>query len=229
MIIFAHRGLSGEYPENSLKAFKKAVEAKVDGIEFDVHITKDKVPVVIHDFKIDRVSNGKGYVANFTFSELRKFVLRENQFIPRLEEVLEIIPPDMPINVELKGNNSAFYTYEVLERFIKNKKLSYKLIIVSSFSHREIKAFAELSNNKFKLGVVLSAIPISYIKFAKKLSAYCINPSIAYITKRMVKKAHSNGFKVFLWTVNNEKQLKKAVKLNVDGVFSNYADKLKNL
>ena len=107
--VWAHRGASGYAPENTLDAFRKAVEMGADGIELDVQMTKDGELVVIHDETIDRVSNGKGWVKDYTYEELKKFNFNKTHLeytkeeIPTLEQVYLLIQPtNLTINVEIK-------------------------------------------------------------------------------------------------------------------------------
>ena len=107
--VWAHRGASGYAPENTLDAFRKAVEMGADGIELDVQMTKDGELVVIHDETIDRVSNGKGWVKDYTYEELKKFNFNKTHLeytkeeIPTLEQVYLLIKPtNLTINVEIK-------------------------------------------------------------------------------------------------------------------------------
>ena len=106
---FAHRGFSGKYPENTMLAFEKAIEAGADGIENDVHLTKDGVPVIIHDELVDRTTNGKGYVKDYTYEELSKldasYIFPEYGVlhIPTLREYMELVKDkDIITNIELK-------------------------------------------------------------------------------------------------------------------------------
>ncbi|MDK4490420.1 glycerophosphodiester phosphodiesterase, partial [Fusobacterium necrophorum] len=109
MKVFAHRGASGYAPENTLAAIKKAIEQGADGIEIDIQFTKDCKIVVFHDWKINRTSNGKGYVYDLNFEELRALEIGSwygdeyrKEKIPTLEEILELIPENMMLNIEIK-------------------------------------------------------------------------------------------------------------------------------
>lgn len=113
--VWAHRGASGYAPENTMDAFRKAIEMKADGIELDVHLTKDGEVVVIHDEVLDRVSDGTGRVQDFTCNELKNFNFNKlhpeykEEEIPTLEEVYQLIKPtDLTINVEMKTGNTFY-------------------------------------------------------------------------------------------------------------------------
>ena len=103
--IIAHRGDSAHAPENTLRAFRQALEKKVDGIELDVHLTADGEVVVIHDEELKRTTNGKGHVSHFTLAELRELDAGEGEKIPTLTEVLDLLDEHTFLNIELKGTN----------------------------------------------------------------------------------------------------------------------------
>ncbi len=227
MLIFAHRGLSSDYPENTLLAFEMAFQKNIDGVEFDVQLTKDNIPVVFHDFKLNRIFGKKGYMSDYSYNELKNFNLPRNQHIPSLEEVLNIIPAKVMVNIELKGKNTAEVVFETIENYVKKKKLHKNNLIISSFNLKELKTFYNLSKGKYKLGIIFESFPFGFLKFAKKIDAYSINPSIYFTTKKLVEKAHKNGLKVFVWTVNNPKNHQKAETMKVDGIFSDNPSKLK--
>ena len=144
--IFAHRGFSGKYPENTMLAFKKAVEIGCDGIELDVHLTKDNVLVIIHDEDIKRTANGQGLVRDMTFEELRRFdysagfkgVYGFNE-IPTLREYFELVKDtDIITNIELK---TGIFEYPTIEQRVIDMIREFgleKKIILSSFNHYSV-------------------------------------------------------------------------------------------
>ena len=143
---FAHRGFSGKYPENTMLAFQKAIEVEADGIELDVQLTKDGELVIIHDETIDRTTDGKGYVIDYTYEELSKFdasyIYRgkvEFNKIPTLKEYFELVKDlDFITNIELKtGINEYLGIEEKVYKLIKEYQLEEK-VIISSFNHFSI-------------------------------------------------------------------------------------------
>lgn len=149
--VWAHRGASGYAPENTLDAFRKAVEMGADGIELDVQMTKDGELVVIHDETINRVSNGKGWVKDYTYEELKKFNFNKTHLeytkeeIPTLEQVYLLIKPtNLTINVEIK-TGIVFYP-GIEERVLElTERLGMKeRVIYSSFNHYTIRKIKEL-------------------------------------------------------------------------------------
>ena len=141
--IFAHRGASGYAPENTMDAFKLAVKQGAEGIELDVQLSKDGIPVVIHDETIDRVTNGHGYVKDYTLEELKNFTIMKGKYqeyehskIPTLEEVLVYAKKEnLTVNIELK---TGIYWYPEIEEktvdLVKKTKME-DLVIYSSFNH----------------------------------------------------------------------------------------------
>lgn len=137
MLLFGHRGYSDQYPENTMLAFEKAIENGFDGIEIDVHKTKDGVLVLCHDEKIDRTSNGKGYIKDMTYEELcaYNFGTKENpQRIPLLKELLELCKnKDIKINLEIKTNKIQYQGIE-LESYQMIKEMDMlDQVLFSSF------------------------------------------------------------------------------------------------
>lgn len=220
-----HRGAMGYAPENTLKSFKKAIELNVDAIELDVHICKSGEIVVIHDKKVDRTTNGSGYVKEKTFDELRNLNAGDGEKIPLLSEVLDLINRKVKINIELKGDNTAKPVSELIEYYVKNKSWDYDDFILSSFNHYELKKFKEL-NSKIKTGALIDAIPIGFSEFAEKLKVNSVNLSLESINQEFVDDAHKRNLNVNVYTVNDLDDIQRIKNLNVDGIFSNFPDRL---
>jgi len=149
--IFAHRGFSGKYPENTMLAFEKAVEIGVDGIEMDVHLTKDNELVIIHDEDIRRTCNGEGLVKDMTLEELKKFDASATYTgvyginpIPTLREYFELVKDtEIITNIELK---TGIFEYPTIEKRVIDMIYEYGLqdkIILSSFNHFTVKRCEE--------------------------------------------------------------------------------------
>lgn len=187
--IFAHRGASGYAPENTLEAFALAMEMGADGIELDVQLTKDGEVVVIHDEVIDRVSNGKGLVKDYTLVQLRKFSFDnhmegyENISIPTLKEVLELVKASkMEVNIELK---TGIYWYLGLEEkvleIVKNREM-HKRVIYSSFNHYSVQKIKEL-DQKAETAYLYSDVILNVENYAKEKSqaAHRVLPNCGYV------------------------------------------------
>ena len=238
MKIFAHRGASGYAPENTLTAIKKAIEMKADGIEIDIQLTKDGKIVVMHDWKVDRTTTGRGFVYELDFDYIRSLDAGQwytkdfiGEVVPTLEEVLDILPNDIMLNIEIKDtarkhSNIEEKMLEVLKKYPEK----FDNIIVSSFHHDKIKRLQELEP-KLKLALLTDSEFIEIEKYLSTngLNSFSYHPEINLISKEDVEILHKKGIKVFVWTVNKEEDLAYLIKLGVDGVITNYPDIMKEL
>ena len=222
---FGHRGAAGYEPENTIKSFKKALELNVDAVELDVYVCKSGELVVIHDDKVDRTTDGEGYVIEKTLDELRSLDAGNGEKIPTLYEVFDLINRQVKINIELKGAGTADPVYELIENYVEEKDWKYDDFIISSFNHYELKKFNKL-NPEVKIGALITGIPIGLAEFAEKVNADSVNLCIEFINQEFVDDAHNRGMKVNVWTVNDLDDIERMKNLNVDGMFSNFPDRL---
>lgn len=220
-----HRGACGYEPENTLRSFRRALELKVDMIEFDVYTLAGGEIVIIHDDKVNRTTNGQGYVLDKSFEEIRKLDAGQGEKIPTLEETLDLIDKKCQVNIELKGVGTAESVWAVIEKYVTEKGWNYEDFFISSFNHHELKKFQELAP-KVRIGVLIVGLPIDYAVLAEKLGAYSINVSQEFINKEFVADAHQRGLKIFAFTVNDVDDIKRMRDLGVDGIFSNYPERI---
>ena len=221
----AHRGASGYEPENTLIAFEKAIEMKVNGIELDVHLSSDKHLVVIHDETIDRTTNGKGEVCKMSLKELKEYKINNKEKIPKLIEVLDLVTQRCFINIELKGNGTAKPVTDLIIHYTSVKKWENHNFIVSSFNWKMLKETRSL-NPKIRLGILTEESIEKALVFAKKIKAFSIHPNYKLLSKENVALMHENGFEVFPWTVNSNEKIEKMKSFNVNGIISNFPDKI---
>lgn len=214
MIIIGHRGAAALKPENTLSSFEEALKY-VQAIELDVHVSKTGELVVIHDDTVDRTTNKKGYVKELTLKELKKLDAGNNERIPTLNEVLDLINNSAIVNIELKGKETALPVSEAIKSYLE-KGWSKDNFLVSSFNFEELKEFSKL-RPEIKLGVLIEKVENDCFAFAKEINAFSINPSLKYIDKSFIEQAHQKGFKVFVWTVNTKKDAEKLKKFGADG------------
>ncbi len=220
-----HRGASGHVAENTLESIQKALEFNVDAIEIDVHRCKSGELVVIHDFTLDRTTNGTGEVSQKTLAELRDLTVEDQYRIPLLTEVLKLIQGKCKINIELKGSNTSEETCRIIKRLISEGKWNYNDFIVSSFQQNELAEVFDLDKN-IPIGILSKANVSEAIELGKILNARAIHPSIGIITRENVKKAQNSGFKVNVWTVNEPKEIERMRSFGVDGIISDFPDRL---
>jgi glycerophosphoryl diester phosphodiesterase len=222
MKIIAHRGASGHAPENTLAAFKEALKQGVDMVEFDVHALASGEVILMHDHRVNRTTNGKGYVQKLNFSDLRKLNAGDNEIIPTINEVLSLINRQLRTNIELKGPDSAVAVADIVKRHLR-AGWQPKDFLVSSFNHHELVEFKRLVPT-VDIAVLNDAIPLGYAEFAEKLEAVAICPSDEFINIPYVEDAHRRGMEVYVWTVNDPEEVERMYVLGVDGIFTNYPD-----
>ncbi len=222
-----HRGAKGHLAENTLESIEKALEFKVDAIEIDVHRCRSGELVVIHDFTLDRTTDGSGEIAKKTLAELKVLKVEYEFKIPLLTEVLDLIAGKCVINIELKGLNTATATSEIIKHYIGENNWKYEDFIVSSFQKNELFQMRKL-DKKVPLGILSKASVTEAIELGKLLKASAIHPSLGIITRDNVKASHKAGFKVNVWTVNEPEDIERMKGFGVDGIISDFPDRLKD-
>ena len=237
MLNFGHRGFSGKYPENTMLAFKKAVEAGADGIELDVHFSKDGELVIIHDEKIDRTYDSTGFVRDYTLAELQSFdasagfkgVYGVNR-IPTLREYFEFVKPidGFMTNIELK---TGVYEYPGIEKVVNEMIVEFGLedrTIISSFNHYSVMRFKAINPN-IKCGFLEESWILEFGKYTKNHGIECIHPMHWTLTEETVGEMKENGIEINTWTVNDKDSVARLYKLGVDSVIGNYPDMTKKV
>lgn len=229
--VWAHRGASGYAPENTLPAFELAVSQNADGVELDVQLTKDNKMVVIHDETIDRVTNGKGFVKDFTLEELKnfncinKFSDEENIKIPTLDEVYELLEPTgLTVNVELKTGIFQYPGIEEIALEIAKKWNMEKKVIYSSFYHPSIMKIKELDKNA-NVGLLYEDGFIDVPEYAEKLGVLTLHPPIWRVTDiNFVKKCKEKNIALHVWYCDEEHYMRMIVENQIEAIITNYPD-----
>ena len=237
--VISHRGANQVAPQNTIEAFEKSIEIGCDGFETDIHLTKDGIPVVCHNFTIDETSTGKGAIKNMTLEELRQYDFgsyKGDEFkgvkIPTLDEFLEVskkMGDKMKVlDIELKSEKFGEAGTELAEKTIdavKNHGLFDKLLI-SSFDPSILVVCKKIDKN-CKTGILYSPDNLVSIKisarpvaFAKEIGCDALHPFAMYVTRLYVERAHRAGLQVNPWTINKELTAKHLIKLGVDGIIT---------
>ena len=226
LLNIGHRGARGHVAENTLESIKKALELGADGVEIDVFKCKSGEIVVIHDETLNRTTNGKGNVEDFTLGELKSFVVEGAYKIPTLVEVLDMLDAKYVINIELKGRNTAKATNSIIEDYIKNDGWEKNQFVVSSFDWDELRDFYEL-NKEIPIGILSEDEPLDAIEIAKELNAFSIHPYHIHLNEEEVNRIHKEGFKIYTWTVNKPDDIKNMIDLGVDAIITDYPERVK--
>ena len=227
MIVFAHRGYSGRYPENTMTAFREALKAGTDGIELDVQLSKDGQLVIIHDETLDRTTTGKGYVKDFTLSELKQLDASVGRLtgerIPTFEEYCEWVKDtSLVTNVELK--TSIVYYEDIEEKtaeMIKTFQLEDR-VLFSSFNHLSIVRMKQLLP-ECPVGALVEHDDLQNAGYyCRKYGFEYYHPDCDLFTRENAENCREYGVGVNVWTVNDLKVFENMAEWNIDGVFTNY-------
>lgn len=230
--IFAHRGASGYAPENTLEAFALAIEQGADGIELDVQLSRDGIPVVIHDETVDRVTDQTGWVKDYTLQELKELTVLKNKFpeygqskIPTLKEVLELVKPSgIQVNIELK---TGIYWYPEIEKKVAEiaKEAGMKdKIIYSSFNHYSVQRMKEIVLDA-ETAYLYSDVILDVAEYARRTKVDGLHPAVYHVKMAdFLAEYQKSGLQVRIWTVNEETDMKELMKAGVTAVITNYPD-----
>lgn len=231
MKVQAHRGASGYAPENTLPAFQLAVDMGADGIECDIHQTKDGVLVVCHDDTIQRTSTGSGKISELTLEEIRRedFGIKFDQkyagvTAPTLEEMLRVVAGMEVINIEIKefGPDPDPALHQFF-RILESQKVTDR-VLVSSFNPGILKRLKQLCpeiTTAFLFGLPYPNDPVS---FAKEHLCDGIHPEQSVVTPTIMEQAQNEGMFVNVWTVNQPEEVLRAKKMGCEGIIGNYPD-----
>lgn len=234
--VIAHRGASGYAPENTMAAFELAIKMGADAIETDVHLSKDGEVIIIHDEKLDRTSDGIGYVQDYTYEALSKFNAN-NQMenfvfckIPRLSDLLELIKKHgTKLNIELKTD---FIVYPEIEEKVIDLVRAFDVedqVIYSSFNHYTLANLRKIDPN-VKIGILYMEGMYEPWHYATHLKADALHPFYPNLMiEDYVKECHEHHILVNAWTVNKPTDIKRLIDLETDGIITNYPDLALNL
>ncbi len=220
----AHRGAKGYEPENTIQAFQKALDLGCHGIEIDIHLSSDDHVMVIHDERVDRTTNGSGFIREFSLESLKKMTIGNSAKIPTLVETLDFLDGRCLVNIELKIGNAAEQVVEIVEDKILSGWEPGNFL-VSSFDWVALKKVHEI-NPQIPLGVLTETDLQLAIAFGKFIGAHSIHPHHHLLTNETVDEIRSSGFKSYVWTVNEREDIDRLKSLNVDAIISDFPDRI---
>ena len=224
LFCFGHRGARGREPENTVRSVRRALELGADGIEVDVYCVDGRL-VVIHDGTLNRTTNGIGPVLEKTFTQLRSLDAGRGEKIPTLEEIFDAVNRRALINVELKGPRTAAPVVALIDEYVRSRGWRYEDFLVSSFDHALLEEAKKL-RPEIRLGALFEEPSSDLAAEAERLGAWSLHVSRTLATPELVAAAHRLGLKIFVFTVNEPDQLDRLKALGVDGVFTDYPDRV---
>ncbi len=223
-LIIAHRGANKIAPENTLKAFKKAIDLKADFVEFDVQESKDGELVIMHDSNTFRTTGYKGSIENMALVELKKLDCGEGEKIPTLQELIDLAKNHIGLQLEIKASGIAARVVAML----KDNGL-IESTIVSSFNHDELLT-AQKIEPRLRLGALVPTgtgwlldwiCRKKMIDGAIKNKFLYIHPLHKLVNQDFINYAHQNNLKINAWTVDDEKSMNNFAKMGIDGIITN--------
>jgi len=232
----AHRGASSVAPANTLAAFEKAVELGADGVELDVHLSADGVPVVIHDFTVDATTDGSGRVGEMTLAQLKQLDAGSyfdpafaGERIPTLEEVLELAGERLLLNIELKGTSPCDDGLEqAVAALIEQHGLGDRVLFSSfnPFSLRRVKRIAP----HIPTGLLYAPglpLPLRRAWLAPLVPHEACHPEHTMVDAHYIAWTRQHGYRVNTWTVDDPEEMRRLIRLGVDGIITNVPDVLR--
>jgi glycerophosphoryl diester phosphodiesterase len=206
-----HRGVMGVEPENTLRSFLRAEREGLDGIELDLHLSKDGALVVMHDATVDRTTDGRGAIGDSTLAELRKLDAGRGERVPVFEEVLDAVGPRLPIQAEIKDVAAA----RVLAKVLRERDLLDRVSVLSFHDA----ALAEIRSLLPEVATVLVAgrTGTDFADRASAVGAKLVSLELRKLSQEAVERCWKAGIEVMAWTVNTPRDLAVARALGLVG------------
>ena len=236
--VVAHRGYRAKYPENTIAAFEAAIAAEADMIELDVCLTRDRIPVVIHDKTLDRTTNGQGLVSAHSLAELKELDAGswfgaefKGEAIPTLEELLLKIKGRITVNIEIKPESfEAPAPQDAIEvqvcEMVEKLELADS-VLISSFEHfffARIQRWYRDQKKSTKIRTAtLQEAPLAddfAVALCQRHQAYSYHPDESQVTPELIQLLQTEGLRIFPYTVNAEKRMEQLIKWGVNGIIS---------
>lgn len=222
-LIIAHRGDSSNALENSLEAFRLALAVPVDMIELDLRMSRDEVLYVMHDKKTGRTSDRDIDIEAALSSEIAGIKLRNGEPVPLLDDVLKLAAGKAGVNIEIKSDRAG----AALSRYLS--RLGFPgPIVVSSFKEGELLAVRKRMRN-LPVAVIYDTFSLPYIENYRSRGHTAISLRKNTVTEPLVKGCHALGLRIFVWTVDEEDEMKRFIDWKVDGIYTNRPRVLKEL
>lgn len=226
VLIIGHRGAMGYETENTLASIEKAIVLGVDMIEVDVFQIQSGEIAVFHDERVDRLTNGGGLIEEYNYFDMKRLILDGGHSIPILQDVLKLVDHRIPMNIELKGEGTADNVHQIATSYCERMGWRPDQFLISSFNWDELRTYRMLSPEG-RIAVLTEGDPLEALEIAKELKAEAINPQHTQLNAENVSSIHKAGFKVYTWTVNDPAEFHRLVSIGVDGVFSDFPDRMK--
>ncbi len=223
-LCIGHRGARGHAPENTLLSIDTGIRLGSDMIEFDVQLCDDQL-VVVHDPRLERTTNGKGRVDGVRFEYLRSLDAGQGQQIPTLREVLDLAEGRVPLNVEIKSAAGTGACVATALREAITDGWASSQFLVSSFHLPELYEFKQIAP-EIPIAALVCGVPLDWAACGSEIGASALNISAEFADAKLIHDAHARGLKVYAYTVNHPDEIALLRDAGLDGVFSDYPDRV---
>jgi glycerophosphoryl diester phosphodiesterase len=231
IMVIAHRGASGYVPENTASSFAKAIELKVEAVEFDVYRCKSGELIVMHDADVARTTDGKGLIKDKTLQELKGLTIKGGGKIPTFSEVLDILNAQTKVVIDIKSEGIALALAQEIQERVDTQGWQQEQFYATGFQHEELKQLADLLPF-VKLIPAAVCVPYKFAQFAEEMHAYgvCLLNAKNYFSESMARDIQIRGLKLWVWAEDQSLDaIKKLYDLGVDALMIDYPDKAKEL
>lgn len=227
MQVIGHRGSAGTSPENTIASVLEGIRAGVSWLEIDIRCVDDEL-FVIHDETLDRTTDGHGSIYALDKNAIRSVDAGNGEKIPTLHEMLQLIGPDVCLNIELKDRHSLKPAYSVVSALIAARPQWRNKIMFSTFEDSIHAEMAKSLPATCMLGILYEEISDHSVDYALRLNAYSLNLSYAQMKPALINQAHEAGLKVLVYTVNEQEHIKTCKTLGVDGIYTDFPESTLN-
>jgi glycerophosphoryl diester phosphodiesterase len=224
-LVIGHRGARGHAPENTLLGLDTGIRLGASWLEFDVQLHPSGAVLLLHDATLERTTDGRGRLLDCSFEQLRRLDAGHGQQIPTLEEALELVARRAGLNVELKSADGTGEAVAGILRQYIAAGWPVERLLVSSFHLPELWEFHQAAP-EIPIGVLLAGVPLDWAGCATELGAATVNISSEFVDARLVADAKAHGCRVYVYTVNEAAQAEALRRQGIDGVFTDYPDRL---
>jgi glycerophosphoryl diester phosphodiesterase len=232
-LILGHRGYKAKYIENTRPSFMKALECGADGIELDVHLTKDGQVVVFHDFELSRMTKEKGFIFEYSLEEIKKMKVKNNHEIPTLEEVVDDLVEykrlhsrlKVYLNVEFKAGSQMYEGIEAKVMKICYSKLTSDEVIFSSFDHHCLVNIKALDSNA-QVGVLTTASLVEPWTYLKSLAGDFYHPNYLTLSPKNLREMMVKGLLINAYTVNKKAVAKQLMAAGIHMIITDEVEKI---
>ncbi|OGR85343.1 MAG: hypothetical protein A2901_02695 [Elusimicrobia bacterium RIFCSPLOWO2_01_FULL_54_10] len=234
--LVGHRGAMGHAPENTFASFELARKMGAEFVECDVHLSKDKEVIVIHDERAERTTSGAGLIKDLRLSQIKKLDAGswyskkfKGEKVPALKELLTwAFKHQLGVVIEIKNKPVRYPGLEKrLSEVIERASMTSRVIAIS-FDHSAVKRLKSI-NSGIATGILYDKKMKDPVARAISMKANALFPRRNLVTRSVVEKAHMNGLAVATWTVNEPAEMKKLIACKVDGIATNYPDRLSKI